>query len=47
MDLPTIFLSTTSADLKSHRDLLHRAFERAGCKVFTQEESFAAPPAPR
>lgn len=42
MNLPTIFLSTTSDDLKDCRDLLHRAFERAGCKVYTQAQSFSA-----
>ena len=39
---PAIFLSAASADLKEWRNLLHRALERAGCKVYTQEQSFAA-----
>jgi len=42
MTTPAIFLSAASDDLKEGRDLLHRAFERAGCKVFTQSQSFGA-----
>ncbi len=42
MNTPTIFLSTTSDDLKDWRDLLHKAFERAGCKVYTQGQSLGA-----
>ena len=42
MSVPTVFLSAASADLKTWRDLLHTAFERAGCKVFTQGQSLGA-----
>lgn len=42
MTVPAIFLSAASDDLKEWRDLLHRAFERAGCKVYTQGQSLAA-----
>ena len=37
---PTVFISAASADLRDWRDVLHKAFERAGCKVFTQDQSF-------
>lgn len=36
MSPPTVFLSAASDDLKDWRDVLHKAFERAGCKVYTQ-----------
>lgn len=43
MSMPTIFLSAASDDLKYWRDTLHKAFEKAGCKVFTQGQSLGAP----
>lgn len=42
MTTPTIFLSAASDDLKDWRDVLHNAFERAGCKVFAQWQSLSA-----
>ncbi len=42
MSTPTIFLSTASDDLRDWRDILHKAFERAGCKVYTQGHSLGA-----
>jgi hypothetical protein len=39
---PTVFLSAASADLQDWRDVLHTAFSRAGCMVFTQDQSLAA-----
>ena len=42
MSTPTVFLSTATGDLKDWRDILHKAFERAGCKVFTQGHSLGA-----
>jgi tetratricopeptide (TPR) repeat protein len=38
----TVFLSAASDDLKDWRDILHKAFERAGCKVHTQGQSLSA-----
>jgi len=42
MNAPVIFLSAASDDLGNCRDVLHKAFERAGCKVHTQKQSFSA-----
>jgi tetratricopeptide (TPR) repeat protein len=42
MSTPTVFLSAASDDLKDWRDVLHKTFERAGCKVFTQGQSLGA-----
>jgi hypothetical protein len=42
MSTPTVFLSAASDDLKDWRDILHKAFERAGCKVFAQGQSLGA-----
>ena len=42
MTTPSIFLSAASADLKEWRNLIHKALDRAGCKVYTQEQSFSA-----
>src|SRR5438093_5871060 len=43
MSVPTVFLSAASVDLRDWRDILHKAFERAGLKVFTQDNSLSAP----
>jgi hypothetical protein len=42
MSTPTVFLSAASDDLKDWRDILHKSFERAGCKVFAQGQSLGA-----
>ena len=42
MSTPTVFLSTASDDLKDWRDILHKAFDRGGCKVHTQGQSLSA-----
>src|ERR1051325_1046294 len=42
MRIPTLFLSAASDDLGAWRTTLHKAFERAGCKVFTQDHSMGA-----
>jgi tetratricopeptide (TPR) repeat protein len=42
MHVPTVFLSAATEDLKDWRNVLHKAFERAGCKVFTQDNSLGA-----
>jgi hypothetical protein len=39
----TVFLSATSLDLREWREVIHRALERAGLKVFTQDLSLGAP----
>jgi len=35
MNPPIVFLSAASDDLRDWRDVLHKAFSRAGCMVFT------------
>ena len=42
--VPTIFLSAASIDLKPWRETLHKAFSRAGFRVFTQSQSLGAAP---
>ncbi|MBI5385631.1 MAG: DUF4062 domain-containing protein [Verrucomicrobia bacterium] len=42
MNTPTVFLSAASDDLRDWRDVLHKAFSRAGCMVFTQNNSLGA-----
>ena len=42
---PTIFLSAASDDLRDWRDVLHKAFEGAGCHVFTQGPTLGVPTA--
>lgn len=42
MTTPAIFLSAASDDLKDWRDILHKAFSRAGYMVFTQNQSLGA-----
>ncbi len=44
MPTPTVFLSAATLDLEAWRDLLHEAFSRAGCHVYTQKHSFGAAP---
>ncbi len=42
MSVPTVFLSAATDDLESLRNVLHGAFSRAGCRVFTQNRSLGA-----
>jgi hypothetical protein len=42
MSNPTVFLSAASDDLRYWRDVLHKAFARAGCMVYTQDQSLGA-----
>ncbi len=44
MSAPTVFLSAASDDLESLRNVLHGAFSRAGCRVFTQKQSLGSSP---